>query len=62
MNKERRFEVILEETRSLGTEVIRIIRDNRTGVQYLFSKSGYGGGVTVLVDRDGKPLLSNIYD
>lgn len=37
----------------------RIITDNETGVQYLFVSDGYGqGGLTVLVDADGKPLTA----
>ena len=28
--------------------------DTKTGVNYLF----YGGGLTVLLDRDGKPVVS----
>jgi hypothetical protein len=28
--------------------VVRIITDTETGTQYLFIKSGYGGGLTVL--------------
>ncbi|GBU29548.1 hypothetical protein R84B8_03121 [Treponema sp. R8-4-B8] len=32
----------------------RIIRDKKTGVQYLI----YQSSVTVLVDKDGKPLLT----
>lgn len=31
--------------------------DNETGVMYLFVKDGYGGGLTVMVDKDGKPLI-----
>lgn len=31
--------------------------DTETSVQYLFRRSGYGGGMTVLVDQEGKPLL-----
>jgi hypothetical protein len=37
----------------------RIITDTKTGVQYLFAYAGYAGGLTLLVDRDGKPLLSD---
>lgn len=58
MKTGNRFEVILEENHSLGTEIIRIIHDKETGVQYLFHKSGYGGGLTVLVDKDGKPIVN----
>ena len=36
----------------------RVIVDEQTGVQYLFVESGYSGGLTLLVDRDGKPLLA----
>ena len=31
--------------------------DKETRVQYLFIREGYGGGLTVLVDADGKPIL-----
>lgn len=31
--------------------------DRETGVQYLWHADGYGGGFTVLLDADGKPLL-----
>lgn len=34
-----------------------IILDKKTGVQYLFRKYMNAGGMCVLVDRDGKPLL-----
>ena len=34
-----------------------IVTDTETGVQYLFVKHGYGGGLTVLVDENGKPLV-----
>ena len=32
--------------------------DTHTGVNYLFQQSGYGGGLPVLLDRDGKPVVS----
>lgn len=35
----------------------RVIVDNKTGVEYFFYKVGYGGGMTVLVDKDGKPVI-----
>ena len=35
----------------------RIVVDRETGVQYLFAYQGYAGGITLLVDKDGKPLL-----
>lgn len=39
----------------------KVIVDKETGVQYLFVESGYAGGLTVLVDRNGKPLLKKGY-
>lgn len=32
--------------------------DTKTGVNYLFQASGYAGGLTALLDRDGKPIIS----
>ena len=31
--------------------------DTQTGVEYLYHASGKSGGLTVLVDAEGKPLL-----
>ncbi|WP_144510504.1 DUF6440 family protein [Bacillus sp. FJAT-22090] len=38
----------------------KIIVDNETGIHYLFSWSGYSGGITPLLDRDGKPMIKPI--
>lgn len=35
----------------------KIYYDKKTKVMYLFANVYNGGGVTVLVDKDGKPLL-----
>ena len=32
--------------------------DSVTGVNYFYRKEGYSGGLTVLVDKDGKPVIS----
>ena len=37
-----------------------ILVDKVTGVNYLFVSSGYAGGLTPLLDRDGKPIISTI--
>lgn len=34
-----------------------ILVDEETGVMYLYRGSGYGGGLTVMVNKDGTPLL-----
>ena len=57
MAKLERFEVVLKEGSSLSDAGQTIIlRDKETGVQYLWVKSGYAGGLAPLLDADGKPL------
>ena len=34
-----------------------IFTDSETGVQYLWITDHYKGGLTVMLDRDGKPLI-----
>ncbi len=53
-----RFEVVDREGFSAGT---RIIVDTETGVQYVLAWWMNVGGVTVLLDQDGKPLLDPRY-
>ena len=40
---------------SIGTYVLV---DRETGVNYLMVRSGYGAGLTPLIDADGKPIIS----
>ena len=37
---------------------VEIWVDRETGVNYLFTSSGYAGGLTVLLDRNGNPVIS----
>ena len=34
--------------------------DMKTGVNYIFTQSGYAGGMTPLLDREGKPVITTI--
>ena len=34
--------------------------DRQTGVNYLFHASGYAGGLTVLLNRDGTPVVTAV--
>ena len=34
--------------------------DRVTGVNYLVTSGGYDGGITVLLDREGKPVITPI--
>lgn len=43
------------------TNVNEIWVDRETGVNYLFHSSGYAGGLTPLLDRDGKPVVTDAY-
>ncbi|MBE6792733.1 MAG: xylan 1,4-beta-xylosidase [Ruminococcaceae bacterium] len=54
MAKDKRFEKIYSQ--SMGS--IEIWVDKETGVQYLYRQSGYSGGLTVLLGKDGKPVIS----
>ena len=38
----------------------KIIVDTETRVNYLFVGEGYAGGLTVLLDKDGKPVITDI--
>ena len=45
--------------------LMQIWVDKKTGVNYLYSASGYSGGLTVLLNRDGTPVITpvaNQYD
>ena len=54
--KGKRFETVYQQ----GTlDVIEILVDKETGVNYLFRASGTAGGLTVLLDREGKPVIAS---
>ena len=40
--------------------VIEIWVDKETGVNYVFRRDGYAGGMTPLLDKDGKPVISSV--
>ena len=52
--KEKRFQRVYAQA---GVE---ILIDRETGVNYLYRQSGYSGGLTVLLDKDGKPIVTPI--
>lgn len=53
-----RFEKIYEQGKMNVTE---IWVDKETGVQYFFHAAGYAGGLTPLLDKDGKPMIYDPY-
>ena len=56
MGKDERFVKIYSQGKLSLSE---IFVDKVTGVNYLFRKDGYGAGLCVLVDKDGKPVISS---
>ncbi len=58
MAKDKRFERVY----SQGMGSMEIWVDKETGVNYLYRQSGYAGGMTVLLDKYGKPVISNTFD
>ncbi len=53
--KEQRFIKVMEESAFISSNEVLV--DTQTGVQYLYHAVGNSGGLTLLVDADGKPLL-----
>lgn len=54
---DKRFEFKKAEKEGLMTDAL-IIVDKETGVNYLFVRSGYGAGLTPLIDAEGKPIVT----
>lgn len=57
MAKNERFEKVYSQGTLNSTE---IWVDKETGVNYVFHASGYAGGMTPLLGRDGKPVISTL--
>ena len=57
MSKEKRF-VKTWSDGAFGSNEIWV--DRQTGVNYLYHNGGYGGGMCVLVDREGKPVITPV--
>ncbi len=55
--KDNRFEKVYSQGSISGVE---ILVDKETGVNYIFGFSGNAGGMTVLLDKYGKPVITPI--
>jgi hypothetical protein len=51
--EEKRIKVVSRE----GQRYIFV--DTETNVMYLYVRTGYSGGLTVMLDADGKPMIWN---
>ena len=56
--KDKRF--IVKESQSGFSMSQYVLVDKVTGVNYLYVASGYSGGLTVLVDAMGNPIVTPI--
>ena len=59
MKKSDRFVYVWKEGSAFGN-LRQIWVDKQTGVNYLWMCSGYAGSLTPLLDRDGRPVISQI--
>jgi hypothetical protein len=57
MAKQERFKKVYSQGTMTVTE---IWVDRETGVNYLYHRDGYSGGLTPLLDREGKPVISPV--
>ena len=57
--KENRFKIVYKQG---AMDVIEILVDKETGVNYLFRTNGYAGGLSPLLDREGKPVITALAD
>ena len=56
MSKPKRFETVYQESTMLTEKTIFV--DKETGVNYLYIANGTGGGLTPLLDSEGKPVVT----
>ena len=57
MNSSDRFKRVYKQGKMTVTE---IWVDQVTGVNYIYHVHGYSGGLTPLLDREGKPVISPV--
>lgn len=57
---DNRFVKIYSQGNSFTSTQIDIYVDKVTGVNYMFRHDGYAGGLTPLLGRDGKPVVTPI--
>jgi len=57
--KEKRFKKVYHQG---AVENIEIWVDIETGVNYMYAASGYSGGLTPLLDVNGKPIITRDID
>lgn len=51
--------VIVDESLLNFSSYCKVVKDTQTGVLYLFVKSGYGGGLSVMYNADGTVMTAD---
>lgn len=59
MAQEKRF-IKTHTQGGFAENLMQIWVDRKTGVNYLYSASGNSGGLTVLLNRDGTPVVTPV--
>ena len=60
MKKEKRFEKVYQQSGGFTGAAIEIYVDKQTGVNYVYFQNGYGGGLTPLLDNEGKVVVTPV--
>lgn len=58
--KEKRFIKTYSHGGGFSGPSTYVLVDKETGVNYLFAANGYAGGLTVLLNRDGTPVITPV--
>ena len=58
-DKEKRFLVTYSQS-GFTSPSVQVLVDKETGVNYIYASSGYSGGMTPLLNRDGSPVITPI--
>lgn len=55
-----KYERFLKVFTQRGVSLTEIWVDKETGVNYMFHQSGYAGGLTPMLDKDGKVVVTPV--
>ncbi len=55
---EDRFVKVYSQGNGLTSSMIEVVVDKVTGVNYISWQNGYAGGLTPLLDPEGKPVVT----
>ena len=58
--KDDRFIKVYSHGGGFSKPATYILVDKETGVNYLYAQSGYAGGLTPLLNRDGTPVITPV--